>query len=181
MKRLEHLFLFKAFLLSLTVILLTCRTSTAQEFNYKVNAMYIYYFAKYVNWTDVVQGETLTIGVLGNSPVMDQLKALIANKKVYGKSIVIKRIDVTEAKSCNMIIVSRSETGLTQKLCESLNNKPVLVITEKEGYSKKGAQICIYVDDEDDFKTKFELSRSNIEKSKLKVSHELVALGELVN
>ena len=85
----------------------------AQDFSYKVNAMYIYYFAKYIDWTDV-QSESITIGVLGDSPVIEQLKGVTANKKVYGKSIVIKKIIPSEAIECNMVIISKSESALTQ-------------------------------------------------------------------
>ena len=66
--------------------------ANAQEFNYKVNAMYIYYFTKYINWPDHLGPDYLTIGVLGNSPVTDQLEIIIAGKKAGGVSIVIKKI-----------------------------------------------------------------------------------------
>lgn len=169
------------YLIFILCLLFPIKKVQGQDFNYKVNAMYIYYFAKYINWTEVEQTGSLTIGIIGNSPLNEQLKLVVNNKKVYGKSIIVKNILPAEAGNCNMVVVSKSQTSLTQKVSESIKNLPILLITEKEGYTRKGAQICIYVDDEDEFKTKFELSKSNLEKSNFKVSHELLALGEIVN
>lgn len=161
-------------------MLLPSREMQAQDFNYKVNAMYIYYFAKYINWPEVSQTEELIIGIIGNSPVTEQLKVVIASERVYGKLIVIRKITPDETALCNIVVISKDEVALTEKVSIAIKNLPILLITEKEGYAKKGAQICIYVDDEDGFKTKFELSKSNIIKTNLKVSNELLTLGEIV-
>lgn len=155
-------------------------SANSQDFNYRVNALYIYNFTKYVDWGEL-HGESLTIGVIGNSPVHDQLSSILANKKVYGKNFVVKMITPEEASTCQLIIISRERVALTQQVSERVKDLPILVITEKQGYTRKGAQICIYVDDEDQFKTKFELSRVNLKSTRLKVSNELISLAEIVN
>lgn len=179
-KKPTELFSMRTFLLLLICLIVPVKKIQAQDFSYKVNAMYIYYFAKYIDWADV-QTESVTIGIIGDSPVIDQLKAVTANKKVYGKSIVIRKITETEATECNMVIISKSESALTQKISDDVKNLPILLVTEKSGYANKGAQICMYVDDEDDFKTKFQLSKANIKKAHLKVSNDLLTLAVIVN
>ncbi len=163
------------------VILFTSKKIFAQEFNYKVNAMYVYYFAKYIDWPTATKAPSLLIGIIGDSPLNEQLKAVVNNKRVYGKSFIIKNISASEAILCNMVVISKNQSSQTEKVSERIKDLPILLIAEKQSYTKKGAHICIYVDDEDSFKTKFELSKSNIAKSNLKVSHELLALCELVN
>jgi hypothetical protein len=152
----------------------------AQEFNYKVNAMYIYYFTKYIDWPGYPGSDYLTIGVLGNSPVTDQLKIIIAGKKAGSIPIIIRRIEISEVKKCQIIVVSKSESPAMRQVQEATKNLPVLIVGEKRGLVKKGATICIYIDDEDNFKTKFEISKENIQAKKLKVANELLAMAELV-
>jgi hypothetical protein len=170
-------------LFSTLMILLTCMSShaNAQEFNYKVNAMYVYYFTKYINWPDHAGSDNLTIGVLGDSPVTEQLKVIIAGKKTANVSIVVKRIEMAEVTKCQVIVVSKSQSAATGQVQEATRNLPILIVSEKRGFIKKGANICIYIDDEDNFKTKFEISKKNILQRKLKVANELLVIAETVN
>jgi len=155
-------------------------SANAQEFNYKVNAMYIYYFTKYINWPEHSGSDYLTIGVLGNSPVTDQLKIIIAGKKTGSILIVVKTIEISEATKCQVIVVSKSQSAAMNQVQEATRNLPILIVTEKRGLTKRGANICIYIDDEDNFKTKFEISKGNMQARRLKVANELLTIAEIV-
>lgn len=154
--------------------------ANAQEFNYKVNAMYIYYFTKYINWPDHPGLAHLTIGILGDSPVTDQLKIITESKKAGNVPIAVKRIDISEATNCQIIVVSKSESSSIKLVQEATRTLPILIVTEKRGLIRKGANICIYIDDEDNFKTKFEISKENMKARKLKVANELLEIAEIV-
>lgn len=169
--------------LSIAIIFMGCvsNKANAQEFNYKVNAMYIYYFTKYINWPDHPGSAFLTIGVLGDSPVTDQLKIIIAGKKPGSVPIIIKIIEISEVTKCQIIVVSKSQSSITNQVQEATRNLPILIVTEKRGLVKKGANICIYIDDEDNFKTKFEISKKNMQARKLKVANELLNIAEVTN
>jgi hypothetical protein len=151
-----------------------------QEFNYKVNAMYVYYFTKYVNWPQHTADEIITVGVIGESDVFGELQAIVAKKKT-GPLILIRKIEPHEAAKYKMVVVSKSSSHLLKHVEQVTRNLPVLIVSEKQGLTTKGAAIAIYVDDEDSFKTKFEISKQNIHSRGLKVSHELMALAEIVN
>jgi hypothetical protein len=169
---------FKKYILVFSVIGLFISKADAQQFNYKVNAMYIYYFTKYINWPE--PKDPVIIGVLGDSDVSKELEAMTANKRMNGRSFLIKKIDISEVKKCQVVVVSKGQSSILIQVEEATKNLPILVVSEKQGLTRKGANICIYVDDEDNFKTKFELSKGNMESKGLKVSHELLALAEVV-
>lgn len=59
-------------------------------------------------------------------------------------------------------------------MTESLS---VLIVTEEEGLSSKGACINFVVEDD---KTKLEFNTGNIIKRNLKIANELLALGTIV-
>jgi hypothetical protein len=172
---------FNPFLIVTLGLLLATGEVHCQDYNYRVNALYVYNIAKYIDWSEINESETITIGIIGDSPVFDHLKSITANKKIYGKDFLVKHIDAIDAAACHMVIVSKNVVNKTLMVSESVKNTAVLIITEKRGFTKKGAQICFYVDDEDSFKTKIELSKSNLEKSHIKVSQELITLSEIMN
>jgi hypothetical protein len=169
-----------AFVFSAICILIFIGRANAQQFNFKVNAMYIYYFTKYINWPENSTKSDITIGVIGSSDVVSELESMTANKKVNGHSLIIRKIEVEEAKNCQVVVVSKSQTGLLHQVEEETKDMPVLIVTEKQGLTSKGAGICIYVDDEDNFKTKIELCKTGMESRGLKISHELLTLAESV-
>jgi YfiR/HmsC-like len=168
---------------SIAVLLIVCMSNNgnAQEFNYKVNAMYVYYFTKYINWPERLGTDNLTIGILGDSPITEQLKIIIAGKKTGNVSIVIKRVELSEVAKCQIIVISKSQSTATHQVQEATKNLPILIVTEKRGLIKKGANICIYIDDEDNFKTKFEISKENMKARKLKIANELLKIAEIVD
>jgi hypothetical protein len=143
--------------------------------------MYVYYYTKYIGWPSKTNTGNIIVGVIGNSPVEEELKKIVHLKKSEKNSITVKRIDVSEVRSCQIVIVSKSQSSVIDKVNEVSGNLPILIVTEKSGLVKKGADICIYVDDEDNFKTKFEISKSNIQASDLKVANELLELGSVIN
>ena len=164
-----------------TFLLLLSNLASAQEFNYKVNAMYVYYFTKYIDWPSHSDSDNITIGVLGDSPVSDQLRIIIANKKSDTRTIIIKRIDISEINKCQIIVVSKSKSSSMRQVQEAAKDLSILIVTEKPGLINKGAGICIYIDDEDNFKTKFEISKKNLQNHELKVATELLEMAEIVN
>jgi hypothetical protein len=173
--------MMKRYLFSaIVVIFMGClgNYANAQEFNYKVNAMYIYYFTKYINWPGHLYQGYLTIGVLGDSPLTDQLEIIVAGKKTGNDSIAIKRIEISEVKQCQIIVVSKSQSSTIRQVQQATRNLPILVVAEKRGLIKKGADISIYIDDEDNFKTKIEINKENMSAKKLQVASELLGMAE---
>ncbi|MEP7265706.1 MAG: YfiR family protein [Bacteroidota bacterium] len=175
----KYLFSFSAMLIMVSV----SHFSNAQIFNYQVNAIYVYSFTKYIEWpstTGDIPSDQFVIGVLGDSYILNELKILTENKRVHNRSIVVRIIDLSEVKLCHLVVVSKSQSTLIKKVKEASIGLPVLIVTEKPGLTSKGAEICIFIDDEDHFKTKFELSKTNVIKKGLKIASELINLAEIV-
>src|SRR5690349_7232840 len=101
----------------------------AQQFNYKVNAMYIYYFTKYINWPE--PKDPVVIGVLGDSGVISELEAITANKRIGGHAFLIKKIDISEVKKCQLVVVSKGQSTLLKQVEEATKNLAILIVSEK--------------------------------------------------
>jgi hypothetical protein len=76
-----------------------------------------------------------------------------------------------------MLYVPLSESKQIQSVKLKLAQLPVLVVSEKRGLGKKGSHINLFIDDDDDFKTKFEINKNTLQQQGLKVSNQLTALA----
>ncbi len=170
--------LLTLWLLGFGIQSLAITEAKAQEINYKLASLYVYNFAKYIEWPASSPQSEFVIGILGNSAVLSELQSVAQQKKINGKTVVVKRIsNAEEAASCQIVFISAKESNEAKTITDK--GAPVLVISEKPGMAKKGSMINLFVDDEDD-RTKFEINKAMIEKHKLKVAGELLKLGIVV-
>src|SRR5690349_1613319 len=79
-----------AFSMGLMLLLTLC--SRAQDKNYAVYANIIYRFTKYIDWPGSKKTGDFVIGIVGDSPLYDDLKSFIANKTVGDRKIVVARL-----------------------------------------------------------------------------------------
>ncbi|HVD99326.1 MAG TPA: YfiR family protein [Cytophagaceae bacterium] len=144
----------------------------AQGINYKVHALFLYKFTQYIEWP--AANGNYVIGVVGNSPILEELQNIAASKK----NVTIKKLSPTsDLSGCQLIFVSEGSSAHLGTVSSKVNGKPVLVISETGSGAKKGAGInFIMVDD----RMKFELNKANVERQGLKVSGDLVTLSILV-
>ena len=162
-------------------LLLTSIGSNAQTLNYKIASLYVYNFTKYIEWP-VSKSNEFVIAVYGTSPLTDELKKFIVGKHVGEKSITVEKVmSVDEANGCQILFVPLSESANIKKISDQLKGKPILIVCEKEGLNKKGASISIFLDEDDDNKTKFELNQVYIKFNGLLISQSLVTLASGTN
>jgi hypothetical protein len=158
------------------------RKSFSQTLNYKLAAIYVYNFTQYIEWPKNDKATEFIIGVYGNTPLTDELKKLVIGKHVDQKPIVIKVLkSLDEAGDCSIVFVAPSENGNLKKISDQFKGKHVLLICDKEGLCKKGASISVYLDEDDDYKTKFELNKQYIEYNGLLISKSLLNLAAKVD
>ena len=163
----------------LLIIFLLIFTSTLLSAQIpKFEAIFIYNFTKYVKWPNN-NAEFFTIGVIGNSDVYKELETIAKNKKVDNKTILIKTYKKTEfIDQPKIIFIGKSKSNIIAEIITKLGSSNTLIITEKEGLSKKGSAINFVIRDN---KQKFELNATNATKYGLQVSNALSQLAIKVN
>ncbi len=166
-KKLSILFI----LLSIAVYILPTNAKS-QSINYKVHAIFIYKFTQYIEWP--AANGNYVIGVVGNSPILEELQALAGTRK----NLIIKKLTPTSDMSgCQLIFVSENHSSSLSSISGKVTGKPVLVISETGSGAKKGAGINFVMKDD---KMKFELNKGMVERQGLKVSGDLVTLSIIV-
>ncbi len=152
----------------------------AQDVDYKAYTLFVYNFMKYIEWPEAQSKGDFVVCILGDSPIQKELAGIAATKKLKGRNIIIKTITKSEeALGCQLLYVPSSKSGNIKALKEQMLSKPVLIVAEREGLAKKGAELSFVTLDDDALK--FDINKKEIELHQLKISSQLISLGILVN
>jgi hypothetical protein len=171
--------LYKLIMVTVIFFLPGLRVSQAQQaMDYAVQANIIYRFTKYIDWPDSKRTGDFIIGIVGESPLTDQLKNFIGNKTAGSQKIVIKKFSSSAGTfDCQILFISEDESDNLRKIAARTAGSPILLVSESEGLALKGACInFIIVSDH----LKLEINKNNIEQRNLNIASELLQLGKLV-
>lgn len=151
---------------------------SGQTTDYKVHANIIYRFTKYIQWPENKQSGDFVIGIIGDSPLYEELSALTANKSVGDQRIIVKRLSESAASySCQMLFISEEESRTLKRIAALTADRPVLLITEENGLAKKGACInFIIVDD----RLKLDINKNNVLSRNLDIASDLLKLATII-
>jgi len=162
--------------LLLAILILFCGLTQAQ--NYKQHPLFIFSFTRYVQWPEAYTQGDFEILVLGDSPLIDELKLLAQNKKVGDRPIkVIKINGVSEIRKCNMLFVPADKSDKLNEVMQKIDTQSILLMTEQPGLGSQGS--CInFISKEG--KLAFELNQAAFAKRNLKASNELTRIATII-
>jgi len=144
----------------------------------KHQSVFIYSFTRYVIWPDSYNIGDFEILVLGDTPVLTELKAMAQAKKVGERTIKVTKINnVSEIRRANMLFVPAARAADIEAVAAKVNNLSVLIITEEPGLGARGSDINFIVKDG---KLAFELNQSAMTRQNLKASTELSRLAIMI-
>jgi hypothetical protein len=159
-----------------TVLLMVCSIVQAQT--HKLYPLFIYSFTRHIQWPDVYNQGDFEIIVLGETPLIDELKNMAQTKKVGDRAIKITRINTPgEIRKCNILFVPEAQAGKLKEILPKVSSLSVLVITETVGLAQQGSCINFIVKDG---KLAFELNQSALTKQNLKASTEITQLAIMI-
>jgi hypothetical protein len=149
---------------------------------YEIKAAFLYNFTKFVDWpaqTFANADAPIVIGVLGDSPCAQALARLVKDRKVNGRTIVVRRIaSAAEAKVTQMLFVGSAQEREFAGLEPALHSLPVLTVGESPGFATLGGAID-FVPQGD--KIRFEINIDAAEHAGLKISAQLQKLAAVVH
>jgi hypothetical protein len=146
---------------------------------HKFQSVFMFSFTRYVQWPDAYNQGDFEIMVLGDSPILDELKTMSQTKKVSGdRSIKVTKIGaISEIKKCNILYIPASKSSQIENILAKVSNQSILIVTEEAGLGAKGSNINFIVKDG---KLAFELNQASIAKQNLKISNELSRLAIMI-
>jgi hypothetical protein len=140
--------------------------------------VFIFSFTRYIQWPDAYNAGDFEILVLGDSPIVDELKSMAQAKKVGDRNIKITKINSpSEIRKCNILFIPTEKSGQIADVLGKTAAQSILVITETPGLGAKGSNVNFITKDG---KLAFELNQGAATKQGLKISNELSRLAILI-
>jgi len=144
---------------------------------YRVKALFLYNFAKFVEWPSPLPAAGISIGILGDDPFGDMLAQAIAGKTVNGRGFVVRHVNPEQARQCQILFVAASERKHLLAVLDAVVGSPVLTVGDMHGFAQAGGMIDFEIIDS---KVRFEVNIGAAERGRLKLSSKLLSLARIV-
>jgi hypothetical protein len=162
----------------LASLLIISNLRAQQSISYALHANIIYRFTRYVEWPGDNKPGDFIIGIIGDSPLYNELERFVENKTVNGKKIVLKKMPSSgDYYNCQILFISEDKSKSVKKIAEVTKGNPTLIISESDGLASKGSCINFAIVNDH---LKLEINKNNIEQHNLNIATELLSLGVIV-
>ena len=156
----------------------TARGDDAQLTESKLKAAFLFNFAKFVEWPPTAFAATnspITIGILGENPFGGDLEAIIRDKTINNRTIVIKpMLSITEATNCQMLFISASVKSRIPEMISGLGAATILTVGDTDRFTERGGMINFVKEGN---KIRFEINDVAAKRAGLKISSKLLSLA----
>lgn len=151
------------------------KTGGRIDTNSRIKAVFILNFTKLIEWPKTYRSGNFVVGVIGETPLYNELTKMAKVKKVANQSLSISKFkSVNDIAKCHILYVTKEQSSKIKDVLKQVKNNSTLIVTEQSGLADKGAGINFVIKNN---RQKFELNKTNVEKYKLKVSSNLEALA----
>ena len=136
---------------------------------YQVKAVYIYKLLKFTNWPEIntpLEKNNLTIGILGDTPLIEGLSELKAKNPDFNPKI-IQLDSVEELSALHVLFISGSENPNQKKIMAALDRRAVVTFGEEESFLQNGGMINFSLQDG---KVRFDINLRELNVSGIELS-----------
>jgi hypothetical protein len=145
---------------------------------YQLKALYLFNFAKFVEWPESAfsnPGAPLVIGVLGENPFGDLLETTVQGKALNRHPLEVREIRApNEVTNCHILFISGSEKKHLPEILKGLQNTPILTVSEMDRFTENGGMInFVWVDK----KVHFQINDPVAKAAGLKIGSKLLGLS----
>jgi hypothetical protein len=162
---------------SLALIFCGGQVSSAPAPEYQVKAVFLFNFAKFVDWPPSAfpnASTPLVIGVLGRDPFGSYLDDTVRGERVNSRQLIVQQYrQLSEIKTCHILFISRSESDRLDQIVASLRYRKILVVTDADG--GKGGVIIRFINEGNRIRFKIDVEAAKA--ANLTISSKLLRLG----
>jgi len=162
--------------------LLLCLPSClpAQINEYQVKALFLYNFARYVEWPPQsfkAPNDPIVICILGQNPFGRALDQAVAGNSVAGRPFLIRQFsDFQPGDTCHILFVASAERRRFRSVAARLKGSGVLSVGESPGFTAEGGVINFKLEDG---RVRFEIDVEAAGREHLHISSKLLSLAQI--
>ncbi len=148
---------------------------------YRVKAVFLYNFAKFVDWPPQAfksPTDPIVIGVLGTNPFGDALVATAAGKTIGGRGFQVREVtDAQQAAACQILFITASERKRAAWLINQIGNAGILIVGETDSFTADGGVINFKIEGGS---VRLQINVEAARRQQLHISAKLLSLAEIV-
>lgn len=144
---------------------------------YHVKAIFLYNFAKFVDWPAEMSDGPMCIGIIGDDPFGQELDQVVRGKTVNGRGFTVKRLQPDAARTCQILFIAASEKKRYKTILSFLKNAGVLTVGESTGFCESGGVINLEIVES---KVRFDVNLDAAARARLRLSSKLLGLARIV-
>ena len=164
---------------TLLFVSLSLPAQTSRDKQYAFKAAFLFRFMEYIDWPGGSKTGAFNFAVLGRSPLTSQMLTIANEQKVKNTKMVVREYaTLDEVTNCQLLFVPENCPIPLEVILARFANRPVLIVSEKEGFADKGAHINFILSDT---KLKFEFNLKAIDDVGIKVSSNLLKHAIIVD
>lgn len=147
---------------------------------YKIKAVLIYRFTKFIEWTPESFSDNqdpLILSIIGNDPFSKSIDAL-HGKNVKGRKLLVKRITgIEDIDKSHILFIAQSEKERLTEILQTTRELCVLTIGDMEGFSNQGGIINFFMVENT---VRFEINVAAAQEAGLEIRPSLLNLAKVV-
>ena len=173
--------LIVSLLLSLVAVLNAC-AQTPSPNEYQVKAAFLFNFMKFIDWPAVAYTSPqspFAICILGKDPFGSLLDDALLGKTMDNHPVAVRRLkDIADARHCQVVFVSSSETKKYAEIVDSVRGANILLVGETGGFAAAGGTIEFILEESH---VRFAINPDAAERAGLRCSSKLLALAKIIH
>lgn len=143
-----------------------------------MKALFLYNFAKFVDWPPGTFAETnspIIIGVLGRDRFGAYLDKAVAGQPLNGHPFVTRRYTtINQTRECHILFISDSEKLRIDDDLKALKGQTILTVSDLDDFAKKGGMIQFI---KTGAKVRFAINNGAAHDARLRISSQLLNLA----
>jgi hypothetical protein len=155
--------------------------SRAAPNEYQVKAVFLFNFARFVNWpavTYVSESSPFTLCVYGDDPFGADLDAVVRGESVDGRPMVVRRLhEARELAQCQIVFIAGSADRELESVVAALDRRATLTVSDLDGAARRGAMVRMM---NVDGRIRLRINIDAVRAAHLTVSSNLLRAAEIV-
>jgi len=162
------------------LVLLVTSTAGAQIPLGRVKSLFVERFTRFIEWPtgSLPQTGLFVVCIQGTGETAENLFEVARSRKFKDRLCEVRRVRAgSDLTACHLLYIASSEAPRLPQVVEAVAGKPILTVSDAEGFGAKGVLINLYQDEK---LLQFEVNLPAIKRSKLTFSSQLLRLGRQV-
>ena len=161
--------------------LLLVQGESPRTSEYQLKAVFLFNFVQFVDWPPSATQDSqpsLLIGILGDDPFGPFLDETVRGERVGARPIQVRRYHrIADIEECNILFISRSENERVPEILSAVKNRPVLTVSDGDGFASQGGIIQFFTDKN---RIRIRINLDAAQAANLTISSKLLRVAEVV-